>query len=151
MFKAQKLIVLFVILLAITGKLNAQNQKDIFIPDSRLYECFDKTYIKQLKDKNPALIVYYNYYLDNSFFISELPSEKINSNKIPKLKLLEKFKNSKTKIAKLNILKYDVKRYYDRNSYYRMGTSNKVVVFYSEKEFMIKYNKHRKSLGLVTK
>jgi hypothetical protein len=30
-------------------------------PDTRLYECFDKTYIQQLQKDNPELILYYNF------------------------------------------------------------------------------------------
>lgn len=142
-----RLIFLGVFLIAIIGTSNAQSSKQF--PDSRLFDCFDKSYIELLESKNPDLIVYYNFFLDNSYFITELPTEKINSSKIQTLKPLDKFKNSKTNIASLNILKYDVKRFYDEYSFYRIGTTNKILVFYSEKEFMIKYNEHRKSLGLI--
>lgn len=144
-----KLIFTVVLLLAVIGKSPAQTQSSIISPDIRLFDCFEKAYIELLKSNNPDLIVYYNFYLDNSYFIAELPAEKSNSAKIEKLKFQDKFKNSKTNISELNILKYDVKRFYDEYSFYSIGTTNKVVVFYSEKEFMIKYNEYRNSLGLL--
>ena len=39
-------------------------------PDAHLYECFPKDYVDGLKD-NPRLLLYYNFYLDNAFFVSD--------------------------------------------------------------------------------
>ena len=37
-------------------------------PDKRLYECFNQDEINQIIQQNPALIDYYNFYLDHSYY-----------------------------------------------------------------------------------
>lgn len=66
----KKLAVLFIALL-ITGTLNAQG---LYKADQRLSDCFSQEYITQLENSNSELIPYYNYYLDNSYYVVDLKS-----------------------------------------------------------------------------
>lgn len=66
----KKLSGLFTALL-IVGTLCAQN---VSKADPRIAECFSKETITQMENSNPELINYYNYYLDNSYYIVDLKS-----------------------------------------------------------------------------
>ncbi|MFZ4399218.1 MAG: hypothetical protein ACOYO1_04215 [Bacteroidales bacterium] len=52
------------------------SQSKIVIPDNRLYQCFEKTYIDNLVNTNPEQIQYLNYYLDNAYYTASLKAEK---------------------------------------------------------------------------
>jgi hypothetical protein len=59
------------IALFIIGNLSAQS---LYKADQRLSDCFSQEYIAQLENSNSELIPYYNYYLDNSYYIVDLKS-----------------------------------------------------------------------------
>ncbi|MFT4663837.1 MAG: hypothetical protein ACI8YQ_003883 [Polaribacter sp.] len=41
------------------------------VPDQRLYEVYEASYINQLATENPFLIKRWNYYLDHAFYIMD--------------------------------------------------------------------------------
>lgn len=57
--------------LFIAGNLSAQG---LYKADQRLSDCFSQEYITQLENSNSELIPYYNYYLDNSYYVVDLKS-----------------------------------------------------------------------------
>jgi len=59
------------IALFIVGNLSAQS---LYKADQRLSDCFSQEYIAQLENSNSELIPYYNYYLDNSYYVVDLKS-----------------------------------------------------------------------------
>lgn len=104
--------------------------------DKRLYDVFDATHLKNLQQKTPFNIHYYNFFLDNSYQIVSLAKDKSIDTKsimIPDLN-------------NINILKlqkqYALKRAYDRPTYYKITNTNKLLVFLPEKEFIKKLNQH---------
>ena len=67
-------VILFVMLFSGVSITRAQTVN--YTADSRLYECMDKEYIDQLSYNKSELILYYNYYLDNSYYVVHLNAEK---------------------------------------------------------------------------
>ncbi|MEI6124647.1 MAG: hypothetical protein WCQ95_13600 [Bacteroidota bacterium] len=119
-------------------------------PDARLYEAFGNDRVAFLKQNNPDLIGYYNFFLDNAFTITQHPVEKIAGiiTSCPLLKL----KNGSLTIDKpdmvkgtksINILKYLYKIEQNKTTQYRLDDSGIVIVFYPAKYFTEKYNKAR--------
>lgn len=56
------------------GTLHAQQ---VYKVDPRLAECFDQAYLSELENSRSELLLYYNYYLDNSYY-------KVNLNTLDK-------------------------------------------------------------------
>ncbi len=126
-------------------------------PDTRLYECFDKTYIQQLQKDNPELILYYNFYLDNSYFIGkEVPEKPVNGKDIHNVTLKRKTSSDKVQYfnedlsdfnpEKFNVLKYNFDVDYNRYTHYILGNTGKILIFYPKKRFIKKYNDYKKTL-----
>ena len=127
--------------------LNAQtsNTLETIRPDARIYDAFDDKFVDELTVDNPALILYYNYYLDNAFYISELPADK--NEFLTNLTSLDLDEN--VKISEINILKLKLDLNFEQQTYYRIGKSDRVMIFYSGIELNDKFNDYRESLGLL--
>jgi len=123
------------------------------VPDSRLYQCFSKEYIQEVQLNNPKLLAYYNFYLDNSYFISKTNStKKMDIPSISNVKYKESDKQFDENIKDFsmktfNPLKYDFKIEKNVYSHYSLGNGD-VIVFYPLKRFMKKYNEYIIELGL---
>jgi hypothetical protein len=111
-----RLILLIFLSAMMLGYSNAQNTT--IKADSRLYECYDSTYIQQIQSSNPPLVAYYNFYLDNSYTVTSLTQPKPvtgeDINKVTVIKEIAKEKiiyfGEKTYDAKtFNVLKYNFK------------------------------------------
>jgi hypothetical protein len=119
------------------------------VPDVRVIDYLGKEKVDFIQKNNPELIRYYNFFLDNAYAISTVPSDKLADNNFPTLSL--PIKNGKVDTKSLNILKLNIQRKFDEAVYFKIKNSNEIIVFLSEKDFMVKYNKHREELGLIKK
>lgn len=106
--------------------------------DPRIIDFLGQKKVDVLLKNNPGIIEYYQYYLDNAYYISELDGGKMNSKNISGTIHLKSLKKSE-----INILKLDIQRAYDHPVYYKISNSNKLMVFISEKEFMRKFNSYK--------
>lgn len=113
-------------------------------PDPRITQRFGYEYVDFLLKNNPDLIIYYNYYLDYSYYLTDIPEGKAVSD-IPILRYIN---NQSIDLGNFNVLLCDVKRFYDQPSYYRID-NKQLLIFYSEKEFMKAFNEYRKQKGLI--
>jgi hypothetical protein len=68
--------VVFLFLTFHVSIVKAQETEDPYKPDPRLYECMSRAYVDQLSSEKSELILYYNYYLENSYCVISLKSEK---------------------------------------------------------------------------
>ncbi len=129
----------------------AQTNSSSFEPDTRLYEAFGKEYVDFLKQNNPQLIGYFNFFLDNSFVLVQHPSEKIPGiiSSCPMLELNnpalaidhpDMVKGTKS----INIFKYKYKIEQDKIVQYRLDDSGIIIIFYSGNTITEMYNKSRK-------
>jgi len=112
------------------------------IPDARLVDYLGEEKLAILQKNDPDIIVYYNYFLDNSYIIQTLPADKLKGGNYKTLNL--PLRGGKVDTKKLNVLKLDIQRKYDQRVYYKIAGSQEVLIFLSEKEFMKKYNAYRK-------
>ncbi|RUA30124.1 MAG: hypothetical protein DSY76_02720 [Bacteroidetes bacterium] len=112
------------------------------IPDTRLVDYLGQEKLAILQKNDPDIIVYYNYFLDNSYIIQTLPADKLKGGNYKTLNL--PLSAGQVDRKKLNVLKLDIQRKYDQRVYYKIAGSQEVLIFLSEKEFMKKYNAYRK-------
>jgi hypothetical protein len=106
------------------------------IPDARLYAAFDSSYLQTILQANPTLIRRWNFYLDNAFIITDFPSKKGNINdlkivQIPNVSNFNIFVIEKTQ--KLG-------RDWEKPVFYRINQTDKVLMYFSGKDFMKKFN-----------
>lgn len=115
-------------------------------PDARLIDAFGQSFADRLMQENTNLLVYYNFFLDNSYYITELPADKSDFlESLAKLPIAPE-----TDQKDINVLKYELTLKFDKEIYFRMSESNKVMVFYEGEKLNEKYNTHRRALGLIT-
>ena len=136
---------------------NTTNNK--IIPDQRLYQCFDSSYVQRLLDGDKEGVIYYNYLLEHSYFISKndlskpttdaLDIYKVKKNDINKSGKTEFFKedlssfNPKT----FNVLMYVFASDFNKYTTYKLGNTGKLLIFYPKNVFIQMYNEYKKSIG----
>ena len=111
------------------------NAQDI-VPDNRIIEAFGQEKTNQLLQDDPNQIIYYNFYLENAYFISQ-PKEKAVSNAIDIFTVAYLNNNSRyfdediSKLCKENFnpLKYNFERDFHGYTHYKLGETGKYIVF----------------------
>ncbi len=138
---------LLIIIFSLTSiLLSSFSTKD---PDPRIIDYLGQEKVDIILKNNPDLINYYNFFLENSYIISEVPQDKLIDNNFTEIKL--PLENGKVDREKLNVLKLNIQRKYDSRIYFKVENSNEIFIMLSEKEFIEKYNDYRKKLGLINK
>ena len=136
---------LFLIILGINF---AQNTKEQIIADPRIVEVFGQETVDFYLENNPSIIRYYNFFLENSYTIQDMPQEKMEGLKtLAELKLKTQFQTdladySDKGLENLNIMKYDLKIDPNVGPIFRLGNTNKIIIFLSGKEIQNLYNKY---------
>ncbi|MBP7699319.1 MAG: hypothetical protein KA101_01650 [Saprospiraceae bacterium] len=98
--------------------------------DSRLADVFESSYLSNLSDNHPLILQRYNYFLDNAYFIDVHPKGKAQLN-VPVIKL-----DANTQFNIIAVMReHKLKTSPDKRLYYRIENSDKVLVFYSTREF----------------
>lgn len=123
------------------------------VPDTRLYQCYDSSYIQQLQTSNPKLIAYYNYYLDNSYYVVELQKPKpVTGVDIHNIALNEDLSKGKTiyfneksfTAGTFNVLKYAFKTEDENFTTYVWKEAGIALVFLPRKKIAEGYQKYIK-------
>lgn len=125
------LILLTLSILSFAQKKSSENIKI----DERLTEVYDTEYLTNLQTQNPFLLQRWSFYLDNAFYIVDFPTEKGNPD-YPTIEVED--------LDKINIFllekKQNMTRDFEKLSKYKIKGTNKVLVYYSGKEFNQKLN-----------
>lgn len=143
-----KKVIVFMTFFLILSVTYAQVSKTQVVADPRVLEVFGQETVNFYLDNKPSVIQYYNFFLENSYSIQEIPQEKIGDlPSLPELKLKEQFQldfvdYSDKGIENLNILKFDLKIDPNVGPIYRLGNTNKLIIFLSGKEIQNLYNKY---------
>lgn len=104
--------------------------------------------VKFLEETNPDLLKYYFYFIENSFYIEELPAEKFTTSSGLTEIDLPLTDNSNIDFMKLNILKYKLERNFSQRTTYKVKGINSVLVFYSEKELSEMFSMEKEKIKL---
>lgn len=107
------------------------------IPDARLYAVFDSVYLENVSAHNPTLLLRWNFYLDNAFIISDFPAAKGDVAQLPVVQIPD--------LKQVNILLLEktqrLARDWEKPVLYRIGDSDKVLMYFSGKDFNQKFRK----------
>ena len=120
-------------------------------PDKRLNSKYSQEYLTNLIHNNPETLEYLNFCLDHSYYIITDDNHKLGD-----CQPLVPIDNSTKQIAdnylvsgditKFNYLDYKFEISYNERSFYRIGNTDNIVVFYSSKEMAEKFNNYKKSV-----
>jgi hypothetical protein len=134
----------------------SQNTNPLYVPDSRLYECADKTFLDKLGSEQSELILYYNYYLNNSYEVVSLNQKKpVTGTDIHTVTL--KDDNNLTKKyfcekefikGSFNPLKYNFKRNLDGNATYIWKEAGVAIRFIPMRQFQAQFQNFIKENNL---
>lgn len=106
--------------------------------DERLYVRYDRDYLDNLQIQNPTLLQRLNFYLDNAWYITDYPKEKTPLT-YPTVTISD--------LANVNILRLendqDLQRDFKKQMVYQITGTDKVLVYYSGKKFVEKFNSAR--------
>jgi hypothetical protein len=115
-------------------------------PDQKLIDALGQETVNFYLNNDPNLIGYYNFFLNYSYKIVDMPEPKMDQlDQIPVMRLKEKFLSepedfSEIGLQKLNIMKYEIKIDPINGAMYRLGNTTKLIIFYSGKEITTMYN-----------
>lgn len=121
-------------------------QTNTNVPDQRLIDALGQESVDFYLKNDPSLIGYYNFFLNYSYKIVDMPEPKMDQlDQIPVMKLKEKFITefedfSEAGLQKLNIMKYEINIHPLNGAMYRLGNTAKLIIFYSGKEINMMYN-----------
>lgn len=142
-------LILSMLLLSVMGLTFAQTQKTQVIADPRVIEVFGQETVTFYLENNPSMIQYYNFFLENSYTIQDMPQEKMGElQNIPELKLKENFLTdiidyTEKGLENLNIMKFDFQIDPNVGPIFRLGNTNRLIIFLSGKEIQNLYNKYK--------
>lgn len=151
--KAKHFTLLFIFISALFLKTTIGQTAALITPDPRLYQCYDSSYIMQLQKDNPMLIAYYNYYLENAFYVVELQQPKpVTGDDIHTIKLNDDLSKGKTVYfgetiytpEKFNVLKYAFKLQDENFTSYIWKEADIAIVFLPRKKISEGYQKYIK-------
>lgn len=129
--------ILTLLLLTLSILSFAQKQSSEIVEiDERLTTVYEKEYLENLQIQNPVLLQRWSFYLDNAFYIVDFPQEKGNPD-YPMIEIAD--------LDNINIFLLErnqkMERDFDKSTKYKIKGTNKVLVYYSGKEFNQKLNK----------
>lgn len=103
--------------------------------DERLTAVYEKEYLANLQIQNPVLLQRWSFYLDNAFYIVDFPIEKGDPD-YPSIEVAD--------LDNMNIFLLEknqkMSRDFDKQTKYKIKGTNKILVYYSGKEFNQKLN-----------
>jgi hypothetical protein len=103
--------------------------------DERLYQVFEKDYLTRLQRQNPFLINRWNFYLDNAWYLTELPNKKEAN--YPEVHIDD--------LENINILllekEQNLRKEWEKQSIYKIKGTKKALVYFPGKVFTEKLNK----------
>ncbi|HNZ43880.1 MAG TPA: hypothetical protein PLI16_06990 [Bacteroidales bacterium] len=135
------------------GTLHAQQ---VYKADPRLTECFDQAYLSELENSQSELLLYYNYYLDNSYYKVDLNTldKKISAQDIhtvllqnnnPQVK--EYFKETTFTKEKFNPLKYQFNLSSNSFTTYLWEKEGIAIVFYPLSHISANFKEYLKTIN----
>ena len=105
--------------------------------DDRLLAVYDANYLERLQTSNPFLLQRWNFYLENAWFIADLPEEK-RTDQDQSIVISD--------LEQINILLLEkelgLKRDWDQYKMYPIEGTDKMLVYYPGKTFNEELNKH---------
>lgn len=112
--------------------------------DERVIEALGRSQSEIIQQNSPHYLEYLNYFLDNSYFVTDLPAGKPYtdiSSVQPKFDNLPPASIELNNLRSFNVLQYEFQRKFKERTFYKIGSTGKMLVFYSEQEFVKSFNR----------
>ncbi|MBU0764457.1 MAG: hypothetical protein KJ607_06460 [Bacteroidetes bacterium] len=117
-------------------------------PDAKLYVRYNQAYINNLLNNNPEIVVYLNFFVNNSWRIIDKPDKEIDCSKLSKInpetgEILEDPITSED-LEDFNIYRYNYRMDPDKRTYYTLGDTDKILIVLSDNELSKLYKNRQK-------
>ena len=111
--------------------------------DFRILETYGVDYVNRMELESPNRLTYLTYFLEHCYFIMDYPKgkpyEDINS-VTDKNGVVSNLIIDVNNLSTFNVLNYNFKREQKIRTFYKIGNTGKMIVFYSQDDFLKKYN-----------
>jgi|GEM_PF-1286475 hypothetical protein len=119
------------------------------MPDSKLSAVYTPEHLNNLKHNNPDAIEYFNFYVNNSFKITDLPQGKdLEKEELHKINPITKeITNEQIQMVDLvdfNPYLFSCKTDQNNRKYYSIGNTGKLLIMFSNKEIQEKFRNSKK-------
>lgn len=142
----------FIAFLLISCQGFSQEVNHSYSPDPRLYECMNRNYLQQLSNSKSELILYYNYYLNHSYYVVELKSDKpVTGTDIHTVPFSQEsgatgtFSEKSYNANTFNVFKYVFVRKLDGFTTYVWKEAGVALVFYPTRHVQANFNYYLKN------
>ncbi len=133
----------------------SQTQSPNYTPDPRLYECMKKADVDKLSTERSELLLYYNYYLSNSYYVVKLKSEKpvtgLDIHTVPANtdnSSVSYFAEKTYDPTTFNVMKYNFTRKLDGFTTFVWEEAGIALVFYPTRHVQANFKDYLKSIGI---
>ena len=111
--------------------------------DFRIVETYGVDYVNRMDLESPNRLTYLTYFLEHSYFIMDYPKGKTyeDINSIPdKNGVVGNLIIDINNLSAFNVLNYNFTREQKTRTFYKIVNTGKMIVFYSQDEFLKNYN-----------
>lgn len=149
-----RLLFLLSFIVFITNHLKAQTENFSYhgktvVLNEKIINHFGNDYTQQLKDNNPDLLFYLNYFVENAYSIEDV-NIKINDSEVKDLSNVAKSSKSMApqfnpaNHNSFNILAYEI-QLIENQQVFKIGAGTEAIIVKSKEMFLDKFNTYRDS------
>lgn len=111
--------------------------------DSRLLAKYSQTQLQKMQQNNPDQLDFLNYYVKHVASIIDMPDKPIQYTDL--VRLSDNSKNiSLSELTNFNPYLYNCKSLQDKNSYYKIGNTGKLLIMVAMKNLQTQYNNYKR-------
>lgn len=111
--------------------------------DNRLLAKYDQAGLQKMQQDNPDQLDFLNYYVEHAGYIVDMPAKPIQYTDLVRLNDNSKAISS-NELTNFNPYLYNCKNLQDKNSYYKIGNTGKLLIMVAMKNLQTQYNNYKR-------
>ncbi len=111
--------------------------------DSRLLAKYDQVNLQKMQQDNPEQLDFLNYYVEHAGYLVDMPAKPIQYTDLVRLSDNSKAISS-GELTNFNPYLYNCKNLQDKNSYYKVGNTGKLLIMVAMKNLQTQYNNYKR-------
>jgi hypothetical protein len=111
--------------------------------DSRLLAKYDQASLQKMQQDSPDQLDFLNYYVEHAGYLVDMPQKPIQYTDLVRLSDNSKAITS-AELINFNPYLYNCKNLQDKNSYYKVGNTGKLLIMVAMKNLQNQYNNYKR-------
>ena len=111
--------------------------------DNRLLAKYSQAELRKMQQDNPEQLDFLNYYVEHAGYIVDMPDKPIQYTDLVRLSDHSK-SISLGELTNFNPYLYNCKNLQDKNSYYKVGNTGKLLIMVAMKNLQTQYNNYKR-------